>query len=603
MSPSPLPRSSRALSIGIRALPALWLALPSSASAQVSCNQPPESGKFIPAPQGISGSYKRIVSGDVSGDWDEEVATIKGNTLILYHGPSRYDATYTAPGAIDLCFAPDSGSGTKGFVYTTSGGLSRVTFDSGSHQYVTGSVSSASLWQNAPIVRWSTGVVGSATGNGLFGVSAVDLKTVFCAPAQAGGISPPTSMFPHGYNILDIAPLNWDSDSQMEIAILDSHGVQVREQDGTLRLNRASQNAGDAIAVVHAAGSTDSLALITRMSGWSKLMLFNQNFTTQGPLAISTGTFHSMTNADIEGDGDDDLVLAASTSNSLLVLYNGVVQQQSPWFSVAQGATGSIDMSMPCDSSVSSGKVLCANLYNQWVDTNWDDNDAVPPRPVPAFALVLPNVDGVDGLRTLPQEQEVPDPPPSLYDFANPRYQGARFLAGPCESGNSADHSNWDLTLGNGWNPTNATEMQVVVRKCEFNTTVPVEQFNLDPFAILPAGSISGKHINFLGAETGNQADNSYDYRYFVEVRPVRRVSGSVVRVWRWSILGLATTCDGTDDLQGLPGGGTPLIYISFDSCDGTPGPCVSSFGANVVPSAVPLSEIPSPGYPGDPPQ
>jgi hypothetical protein len=469
-------------------------------------------------------------------------------------------------------------------------------------------------------VRSSTGVAGGTSGKGLFGVAA-NLRTVFRAPLQSGGFPNAFSMFTQSYDVLDIVPLNWDSDSDMELAILDTHGVQVREQDGTSRLNRTGQNAGDAIAVVHMDGFTDSLAWITRLSGWSKLLFFNQNFTTQGPQPITTGTFHSMANADIDSDGDDDLVLASSASNALLVLTNNTPPPVPPptpptppstWFSVS---TPSIDMSMLCDGSVSSGKVLCANLYNQWVDSNWEDDDAVtPPRPVPAFALVLPNVAGVDGLRILPQQGEGQQQ--SIADFASVWYEGARWLnetlcdtpLDPVED-EEIYWSNWKLTLGSGWGLTNATHMEMVVRKCPEDSTVPDEQLHHGSHLILPAevpAAIPNFELNFHGAENGSDEDLAFDYRYYVELRPIKMSGPTVLRVWRWSIMGLSPTCDGTIALRGLPGAGGPLFGINFTHCCGTPeSDCSTTYspGAVVVPSAIPLSEIPSgPGYPGDPP-
>ena len=582
----------------------------SAAPVQAQCDSIEfQGGNFVCTPADITGDYKTIGAGDLSGDRTLDVAVIKDESLIIYHNAALgNDAVVVSTTAVDLCVArPPCGEADQELCpvelyFTSSNGLERVYFDSEDHAYETEVVDSSTLWQNAKKVRWSMGV-GSGTGEGLIGVKS-DGHTLIRALRQGVGFASPTTLFDFVLTAMDIALLNYknfdgDTGTPVEIAILHPNGVGVRKQDGTYVMGRSGYVPGDAITVVRKTGLqvTDSLAWVTRLtSGWSVLMFFHESFTLpQGPLQISQRTFNSLSATDLDADGDDDLVLGAAYWNSLFVQrcdpgaaswYSGPPEQV---FMALDGVT-----SEPADAM---GQVLCANYFNDW----YADESAMP-----GFAVALPDS---DGLRLMPQLDARHAEFGTAPDFEQVAYSTARHNEECTANPESQSLSLWKLKMGDGWGSIDATHLELIVRKCQSVLTVPDVQLHHFPDEPIDPEGIVMTWLQFEGSDTVLHAEDS-PLRYFAAVRPVRLdENGEILKAWRWSILGMSASCAGLEWLLGLPGALPGLIQISpYEACDLEDLECDIATTPLVVtryvPSAVPQSRIPSPGpgvLPGGP--
>jgi hypothetical protein len=319
---------------------------------------------------------------------------------------------------------------------------------------------------------------------------------------------------------------------------------------------------------------------------------------------VSECTFSSIAAADLDADGDDDLVLGATYWEELQVLMNVPVPPTitpPDWFTNIPGRVWEVDMSLngETDPVPSMGKVLCANFFNEWTDDE---------LPLPSFAIALP---GPNGLRLMPQfestlyqDPSTPQGVETQNDFWEGSYTTASRIGSPtCATPPSpGTRSHWTVTLGNGWGLTNATHLQMIVG----TSTSDVEPlYYMESTTQLngAVGSIAEEVIGFDGLEDYNDDEDSI-VRYFVQVRPVRKnASGEVVRVWRWSILGMCATCDGFLWLMSLPGSPTEPVNVYFETCDYDPSPLCpfpiqggQPLSTRYVPSAVPQSRIPGPG-------
>jgi hypothetical protein len=172
--------------------------------------------------------------------------------------------------------------------------------------------------------------------------------------------------------------------------------------------------------------------------------------------------------------------------------------------------------------------------------------------------------------------------------------------------------SRWNMTLGLGWGMTTATHVEMVLRKCPIGATAPEQAvYDHEYFPVVQVGTpsvIEGTEIYFDGAEL-DPNDQHPDFRYFVEVRPVKRVGNLTTKTWRWSVLGMSPNCAGFSWLRTLPGA-SGLVETRHFTCGDDedvplcPPPSGQGYGMNYVPSAVPQSRIPGgPGVlPDDPP-
>ncbi|MSR62730.1 MAG: hypothetical protein EXS08_09845 [Planctomycetes bacterium] len=549
-----------------------------------------QSGNFIPSPPNLTGLYHGIVSGDLNGDLSPEVAVIKGTKLIVYpNADVGNDSIVVASDAIDVCYSPDAaGLGHPGLLYTTASGLKRLTVAPGvpvepgvpvPDVYSVQLISSSPLWLGAPLIRSSAGV-GQGPGQGLIGVKS-DERTFFSAYSAGSGFELPATIFSLNSTLYarDIVLLDWNGlpDGKKEIGIRHSNGIQIRDQAGAYLLARNAITPGDAIAVVAKPGLTDSFAWVTRFAdGTSNLLLFNQGFPGlyQPPQSLSSRVFDSMASGDLLGDGDGDLVFGAVSWSTLQIRESD--SSAATWFS----PTPSQELDLRIDGGMAAvpiGKVLCANIFNDWIGST----------PIPSFAAVLPNSDGLRLVPNLSGRYALVGP---SVDFSSTK------IVYPAVNPCTASNGKWEMTLGNGWGTTTATHIQVVVRmKNSSASSVRPAALRHLVFA-LNGAAINGKLLSFE-LDYGPPAPSVVNDVYFAMVRPIQLPSSNATslsvinQAWRWSILGLPMDLPGDVFLRAQAGFGD-TVGCSEEFCPPPP----SNLGGRYIPSPVLQSHIPSSG-------
>jgi len=541
-------------------------------------------GNLAGLPDGLTGNYGEMISGDLSGDLTPEVALLRGTRLIVVHGAAiGDDSRVVATDALAAAYAPaGSASGGQKLFYTTASGLRCATFVQ--DHYETQAIITGGLWAGAAELHYD------ALQGALFGVDSTR-KQILRSILTAGVVGTPASLFVLTPTVRDMRVIDWDGAGNRELALQLSTGVQVRRQTGVVMATKTAvflDDPFDAIAVAHRSQGTDTLAWLTRLSDYSPcLHLLDASYLTpfvRGPYQLDAGNYVTLSAGDLDGEGRDDLVFATATGASVRVVDDLSTIESLPPSSIQTQSILLWDDYVPGGSDPQPGAVLCANFFN-------DFTPGAAPKPLAGIARVLPKFAALRLYRASPGGGG---------EFFT--YQTNDFASARLDS-----LGKWHLLLGAGWSDVvGATEIQMIVRPYRAGENEPDPTIN-PPAAQIITG-IEGMELPEFGIT--NWAN---DTRYFAQVRPVKRIApgGTILQVWRWSIISVTAECDSLIWLATRPGAFQPDQHCCLDlpsggldleNC-GTP-PCLEGGSGVYIPSAVPQSRMPNSGniLPGNPP-
>lgn len=276
----------------------------------------------LPAP-GIPG---RTAVGEITGGARLDLvvrAGASGARLFLFDGvwdgAGGFDLGVDA---LDFDVLPNGGTdGRAAIAYTTSSGLEKLVFVPATLTFSTVSIA-AGDWNGATLVRCAD--VNQSGATDFLGLAS-DGHTVLYLRDVGGSMV--SSAFDAGAAVLDVRALQWGFGGALEIAILTAGGVQVRAESGTLVDHFANAGQpGDAIAVLRASPTVDRLAWVTKAASTGNAQEL-RTLRRQSPKSTSYGTLprqgiFSVQAADVDGDGDSDLLCARSGSAVPLFLEN-----------------------------------------------------------------------------------------------------------------------------------------------------------------------------------------------------------------------------------------------------------------------------------------
>jgi hypothetical protein len=289
------------------------------------------------------GTFWRSQAGDFDRNDAKDVFVLSGGQLIFMYSPASWDALRLEGGLsstindIAAIPAPDAPTAVQApygdlLVYVDAVGLACVypVFTNG---VVTGFAATAmsatgSVWANA--VRLRTGDVDANGDVDCIGIKSESgpppNQTILVRRTQAGVGH--TTSFSVGATAYDLKVLQWDSDAQLEIAVLTTAGVKVYDYNGTL-LNTHANNAStttdtDAIAVFRTQGyAYDRLAWARRrpapnsseqelveLAGASVYPTGIYFSATDRATAMVAGDVPTSTSGGYVLDGNDELMVA-----------------------------------------------------------------------------------------------------------------------------------------------------------------------------------------------------------------------------------------------------------------------------------------------------
>jgi len=497
-------------------------------------------------------------------------------------------------GVLAVCYSADAaGPGQAGLFCTSSEGLLRIVFDHDENEYVVSEpLPDTQDWEDAVELH-------ADPVDGLFGVDSTR-HVILRSALEDGEPEAPEALFSIGPSVSDMRLMEWGATA---IAMQHSNGLAVRDQSGNVLYARSAYMPSDpykGIAVLQRGEAPDVLAWAQRRTNGavieSLLLLVSGGYGSpfsRGPYVLNEERYDSASAGDLDGDGLEELVLATRASNEVLVVKDLVGLEEEAAFHQAMIESVSLATGTP---TLPNGNVLCADLFNDRII----GEDYVE-RARAAVAMVLADF---GALRLIPRIGDE--------SSGQQLYNAEDFAAVHCDPFGTCDDAErvWTIDIGTGWGTIgNATHMQIKVRRSlEGSSEAEPQSINSPQFVPLSGGNTVGAVLTFTASDP---SETQIGTRYFAVVRPVKLQENQVVQAWRTSILSMSARCDGEEWLRGLPGAfgdEDDVLCIAF-YCPEEPAlncvGCEPPYGPYFVPSAVPQSQVPSPGpgiLPGDPP-
>lgn len=539
-------------------------------------------GNFVRGPMGVQGlEVESLLACDLDDNRTPEVAALHDGKLVLFVNPDVGDEhVVVATDVRALAVAP----GEDRFLFTTTSGLASLRLSD--YQVKVEMLETGAPWAGARIL------VG-APERGL-ALVAEDGREFYFADPDGAGFATPRRLFRARQPVRELVLLDWNAGGDSEFAWLDSTGLQVRDKAGALLREHASVLPGSALVPIRGTGKT-GLAWATRLDDGGEYLYYLRPDLPggfEGPLALGMQRVESLSAGDLDGDGDEELLLGRRTGQEVEVLTN---YSELPGVPTFAGVEAGLGLHFADESSFrASGRILCANFFN-------DHEGDGPERPgVAAFLLDPP------GIRLVPSSSQgqgfaTPDQPTPSQHIQLVRFESALWLAA-CDSSVTGPLSSWTITAGPGWNAPSATHLELVVRVSAQPGEAP------GPIALhhsmTPLGPIGveGTAVRFDGLEDPSALEASARV-YFAQIRPVRLdASGtSILRAWRWSVVGVSAHCEGLVWLGSLSGSIPETAPILEHACltvlDCGFGIPVDTIGGRIyIPSAVPQVRVPGNG-------
>lgn len=264
----------------------------------------------------LVGAYRRAIVGQLTDDRRADGVVMVGDQPILLYGPGLYHGLINLPlPANDAVFVPaDSPAGNGAIALVSERGLELWR-----HDPVTASLSvqpvAGSKWAGARRVTCA-----DLDGNGtpeLLGIGASGHEVLVTAALPLAAFAMPAP-------VIDLEPIDWDGDGKCELAVLTEVAASIRSLDGGLVKAFAGPLPTTGIAVFRDASlpvPRQRLALFNSATG---ILRVADRFSLSPPLGADVTGVTDAAVADFNLDGRDDLAFGRITGDVLLLRNRGI---------------------------------------------------------------------------------------------------------------------------------------------------------------------------------------------------------------------------------------------------------------------------------------
>ncbi len=324
------------LLLGLCLIP--WLVFPAATNAQPPTFFSESDSLQISFPDPGPGGgqpYGRTHSCELNGDFYTDLVVMRGNQPYFVCGPTLFQTLVPfAEGATDFAILPTQGpSGTDAIMIVGGAGAGKWVYHPGQKELIRSAVDGP--WDSCKRI-----LAGDITDNGRIDLVAVrgNDMTILVQHSPFGFPTPgPSFSFSATAPILDIALLNWSGNSNLEIAVITTSGIEIYNFFGNERFAFSVTTAAAVIAPFRQSGyPRDRLAVAAEFPTNNALFILDQtgietpaiNFGAIKTVGIDAG--------DVDDDGSDDLVLRSDTTEEVIVFYNS--SAGTPTFSMANSS-------------------------------------------------------------------------------------------------------------------------------------------------------------------------------------------------------------------------------------------------------------------------
>jgi hypothetical protein len=285
------------------------------------------------APSAPALVHGRALVGDVTGDFLPDVLWLQGGELVLVYGPSIYRSTNdVAFAATDAVVIESEVPGEADAIVAVNGSGAWLLTGYDGGEFTSTLLSAA--WAGVTRVR-----CGDTDGDGSHDVVGLAATGDLLLLEAVRSAAPIASTIPVSGTILDMDAIQWDGTGGDELAVLRTNGFSVLSRTGAVLANKMlSTGAGFVFVLGDAGAPQERCAIVYTVLGYQLVRVIG----AQGDTVCGLGPerFFGGGAGDADGDGHDDLLLAADDSHELLLLLNRA--PTTPTFAVGASTSETI---------------------------------------------------------------------------------------------------------------------------------------------------------------------------------------------------------------------------------------------------------------------
>ncbi len=284
-----------------------------------------------PSTLGASGTFRSAETGHLTVDGNIDLVVERGGAVVLCSAIGVYSSFFElddsanhfdvlhrgSPLAGDAVAIVDDTGLTLHWLSSTGDSFDSLVLD-------------GAAWANAVRVRCDD--ADGFYADDIVGLAA-DRRTFLACVSAEGATFVPAAPVTVPNEVSDFVLIQWDADPALEIAMLTSVGLEIRDSDGTFLTDVRDYPAGGRLVAVGVSGtSQQKIAWVTlHPNGVNELLVVGDASGFDATQVMAPLQTVGLEAADVDGDGGDDLIITGKSGYRALIAFQ---QSGSPsfWF-------------------------------------------------------------------------------------------------------------------------------------------------------------------------------------------------------------------------------------------------------------------------------